>query len=252
MTGPAAFHRSQPRGSLRVQRTPDDEQIYQEMLSAIIEHQIMPGARLPEEDLAEAFGVSRTRVRAVLQRLAHENLVTIRRNRGATVARLSAKEARDVFAARQILEPGATELLAERVSPRTIRSLRLFVEQEREARKTGDKRRSIALSGEFHLRLMRELNNSKLDEFLRELVSQTSLIVAVHGGTDQGSCRCEEHAELLGLIAAHDGRAAAACMRHHLEAIEASLQLDPDDGSASSLQEIFSRKRVRDRSGDSL
>jgi DNA-binding GntR family transcriptional regulator len=251
MTVRTASPRSQPRTSLRVKRTPDDEQIYQEMLSAIIEHQVMPGARLPEEDLAQAFGVSRTRVRAVLQRLAHESLVTIRRNRGATVARLSAKEARDVFAARQILEPGATALLAERVSPRTIKSLRQFVEQEREARKSGDKRRSIALSGEFHLRLMRELNNAKLDEFLRELVSQTSLIVAVHGGADQGSCRCEEHAELLGLIAARDGKAAANCMRCHLEAIEASLRLEAAASEPFSFQEIFSRQRMRDRSGGS-
>lgn len=249
MTARSISSRSQPRASSRVEQTPDDDQIYQQMLSAIIEHQVMPGARLPEEDLARAFGVSRTRVRAVLQRLAHENLVTIRRNRGATVARLSAKEARDVFTARQILEPGATELLAERVSPRAIKSLRQFVELEREARKTGDKHRSIALSGEFHLRLIRELNNPKLDEFLHELVSQTSLIVAVHGGTDRGSCRCEDHAELLGLIAAHNGKAAATCMRRHLEAIEASLRLDAEDGKPFSFQEIFSRKRVRDRSG---
>jgi DNA-binding GntR family transcriptional regulator len=53
-----------------------------------------PGTKLPEETLAETFGVSRTRVRPVLQRLAYEQLVELaptsparRRRRPATCSR---------------------------------------------------------------------------------------------------------------------------------------------------------------------
>ena len=62
-----------------------DEKIYQKILSAIVEHQLPPGSKLPEDKLADAFGVSRTGVRKVLQRLAIERFVTIQANRGAHV-----------------------------------------------------------------------------------------------------------------------------------------------------------------------
>ena len=60
-----------------------DDAIYQALWEAIVEHRLSPGARLPEDALAGAFGVSRTMIRRVLQRLALEQLVTLRTHRGA-------------------------------------------------------------------------------------------------------------------------------------------------------------------------
>ncbi|STW39380.1 GntR family transcriptional regulator [Klebsiella pneumoniae] len=37
-----------------------DESIYQALMTAIVEHQLPPGSKLPEEALAEVFAVSRT------------------------------------------------------------------------------------------------------------------------------------------------------------------------------------------------
>ena len=68
---------------------PSDGQIYDHVLTAIVEHDLAPGTKLPEDTLADTFGVSRTRVRKVLQQLAHEGMVQLERHRGATVARPS-------------------------------------------------------------------------------------------------------------------------------------------------------------------
>ena len=46
--------------------------IYTALLSAILDHRLPPGARLPEDELGSLYGVSRTVVRAALQALAHE------------------------------------------------------------------------------------------------------------------------------------------------------------------------------------
>ncbi|EGH33458.1 transcriptional regulator GntR, partial [Pseudomonas syringae pv. japonica str. M301072] len=54
-----------------------DEQIYQHVLEAIVEHRLAPGTRLPEDALADVFEISRTGIRKVLQRLALERLVTL-------------------------------------------------------------------------------------------------------------------------------------------------------------------------------
>lgn len=54
--------------------------MYDRMVSAILDHRLPPGTKLVEDKLAAAFGVSRTRVRPVLVRLANEQVVTLTPN----------------------------------------------------------------------------------------------------------------------------------------------------------------------------
>jgi DNA-binding GntR family transcriptional regulator len=80
-----------------LQAAPDlhdkDESIFQALMTAIVEHQLLPGSKLPEEALAEVFGVSRTGIRKVLQRLAAVQMVTLTPKRGAHVASPTVEEA---------------------------------------------------------------------------------------------------------------------------------------------------------------
>ena len=80
---------------------PSTEETYERIWSAIMDHSLPPETRLVEQRLCEIFGLGRTRLRQVLQRLAHERVVTLMPNRGAMVARPSVREAREVFAARR-------------------------------------------------------------------------------------------------------------------------------------------------------
>jgi DNA-binding GntR family transcriptional regulator len=114
-----------------------DEQIYQDILEAIVEHRLLPGTRLPEDSLAEVFAISRTGIRKVLQRLALERMVTLRANRGAEVAQPTAKEAQDVFAARQLIEPALMPAVAERIDSAQLKALRTLVDQEHQAQSDG-------------------------------------------------------------------------------------------------------------------
>ncbi|HET6827624.1 MAG TPA: GntR family transcriptional regulator, partial [Ramlibacter sp.] len=87
-----------------------DNEMYERMVSAILDHRLPPGTKLVEDKLAAAFGVSRTRVRPVLVRLANEQVVTLTPNRGATIAQPSQEEAREVFEVRRMIEPTLVEL----------------------------------------------------------------------------------------------------------------------------------------------
>lgn len=60
-----------------------DARIHRDIYAAIIDHKIPPGTDLQESVLAAAFGVSRTVIRKVLQRLSLEKLVVIVPNKGA-------------------------------------------------------------------------------------------------------------------------------------------------------------------------
>lgn len=75
-------------------------EIYRDLRERICLLDIEPGERLREVALANDYGVSRTPVRQVLDRLEHDRLVVQRPGQGASVAIVDTKEIRDVWAVR--------------------------------------------------------------------------------------------------------------------------------------------------------
>ena len=134
---------------------PRSDELAESLARAILEHRLAPGARLPEDEVGEFFGVGRTVVRGALQGLAHRELVTLKRNRGAFVARPSVREAREVFEARALLEPRTAESAARRARQPDLKGLHAHILEERHAIATGDIGRAVYLSGSFHNRIAR-------------------------------------------------------------------------------------------------
>ena len=237
-----AVPRLQAAAGPRSRKKPvDDATIHDSVYTAIVDHIIMPGTKLPEDVLAKAFGVSRTRIRKVLLALAHENLVTLQHNRGASVTRPGLQEARDVFAARRIVETGIAAELARRITPDQVAALRRFIAREHAAEQARDRRAAIKLSGEFHLELARLLDNEPLAVFLRALISRTSLIIAVYEAPGNTMCSHEEHGALLDRLAARDEAGAVRYMEEHLRRIEDGLDLAAAQRQPVDLQEVFAR-----------
>lgn len=199
------------------------------VFDAIVDHRLPPGTKLSEVEVGAAFNVSRTITRRALQALAHTGIVTIERNRGAFVARPDAAEARQVFAARRLVEPDLARTAAGLCSKADLTALRRHLGAEAEALKKGDRRTAIRLSGDFHLRVADIAGNLVLARFLRDLTARTSLIVALYGRSGISACGIDEHRELYDSLAARDGKGAATVMLHHLEHIESDLHLA--DGS---------------------
>lgn len=202
-----------------------DERIHGEIYAAIINHQIRPATPLQEDALATAFGVSRTIIRKVLQRLAHEKLVEIVPNKGACVAKPSIDEARQVFEARRAVECILVARLAETVTAAELARLQALLDAEAAALAANDKRRRLSLSGEFHQILAALAGNRVMAEFVRELVSRTSLIIALYESPGAVPCSQHEHGDIIGALAARDGQRAAALMDHHLRHIEEQIEL---------------------------
>src|SRR3978361_1406783 len=77
----------------KVLSTPTDQEIYDRIYGAILERRLQPGVHLRENDLANMFGVGRTKVRQALVKLVEVGVVQVERNRGASVAAPSKLEA---------------------------------------------------------------------------------------------------------------------------------------------------------------
>ncbi|MAM59554.1 MAG: GntR family transcriptional regulator [Salinicola sp.] len=215
------------------------ETIYQQIREAIVEHRLKPGARLREDALAEVFGVSRTGIRKILQRLALEYLVTLTPRRGASVSRPTIEEARDVFAARQLVECQLMPWVARRLKPADARVLRELATSERQALRAGEQSRAIQLSAQFHQRLAELSGNTPLAEFVERLCSRSSLILAVYGASGHLGCESHDHDELVTLLEAGREERAVAFMQRHLKAIEASLSIEESTDEAPDLRQIF-------------
>jgi DNA-binding GntR family transcriptional regulator len=222
-------------------RAVSDEAIYDQIYGAILEHHLPPQTRLPEDSLGEIFGVSRTRIRKILHRLAHEKILTLLPNRGAFVASPSVEESREVFAARRLLEAGLVEAAVRMATPAALKHLEQCVKKERFAGDRRDHRLAIRLSGEFHLGIAEIIGNSVLTEYLRELVSRTSLIIAVYEAPGRSACNQQEHDELVRLIRSEDAKAAVDAMDRHLMNVEASLNLFSLPSGAVDLRQVFLR-----------
>ena len=215
-----------------------DDGVYAHIFDAILEQRLAPGTKLSEEALGEIFGVSRTIIRRALSRLAHEGVVLLRPNRGAVVASPSVEEARQVFFARRMVERAITELAVEHASAQQLNELRQMVEAERDSFARGDRGAGIRLSGEFHLKLADVARNAPLISFQRSLVSQTSLIIAQYETGNRTHCSYDEHMELIDAIEARDAARAIQLMMHHMDHIDAKLNLDEDTASAD-LHAVF-------------
>jgi DNA-binding GntR family transcriptional regulator len=222
-----------------------ENEIYERMVETILDHRLPPGTKLVEDRLAGAFGVSRTRIRPVLVRLANEQIVVLTPNRGATVAQPTEKEAREVFQVRRMIEPTLIVCFIDSANPADIAVLAECIAAEEAARSSGDMRRAIRLSGDFHLHIANAANHQTLGRILRELVSRTSLILMTYSQShvqarpDATSCGCREHRALLDAIRLRDPREAARLMQAHLEQLESQLQFDVPAEEPPDLLALF-------------
>jgi DNA-binding GntR family transcriptional regulator len=194
------------------------DSVYRGLRSAIIEQALGPGTKLPEDMIGKRFGVSRTIVRGALARLAAESLVELHRNRGATVARPSLDEAQDVFDIRRSLERLVVARLAGRLSRADAARLKAHVAAEEQAKGRGGPE-SIRLAGEFHLLLAKLTGNSILSRYVGELISRSSLILALYGRPHSPDCAVAEHREIIDALVRSDVARAEHLMDRHLDAV---------------------------------
>jgi DNA-binding GntR family transcriptional regulator len=99
------------------------ERIVDTLRDMIVEADLEPGSRLPEQELCEQLGISRTPLREAIKVLAFEGLVTLMANRGAVVTTPDMPEVVDSLEMIGMLEGVAAMLCAQRASDEELRAL---------------------------------------------------------------------------------------------------------------------------------
>jgi DNA-binding GntR family transcriptional regulator len=215
-------------------------EVHERIYQAILEHRLPPGTKLGEERLAAIFEVSRSRMREIFSRLAHECVVEIFPQRGAFVAMPTPRQARDVFEMRRLIEPASVKRLISTLTSEKLDRLREHHARELDARRRNDTRSVIRLSGEFHMLLADLAGNSAVTRNMRELSTLTCLIISLYDAPTSEACRADEHALLIDSIEVADVASAERIMLAHLDHIESSLHLNPV-GEDVDLEAVFAK-----------
>lgn len=203
------------------------EHIVAAITQAIVEHRLLPGAKLVEQKIGDRFGVSRTIVRQAMFRLSELKLVRLEPARGAFVAAPSVTEAREVFAVRRMVESQMLRELIARIRPADIRALKAHLKAEREAVTRIDVANRTRLLFDFHVRLAMVLGNQVLVGLMQELVSRCSLITLMYQSADNAQASHAEHRALLKAIEARDTALALHLLQAHLDTVEHQLTTQP-------------------------
>ena len=217
------------------------EDITAQLTEAVHEHRLKPGAKLREDEVSEVFGVSRTVVRQALRAMAFEGLLTIEKNRGAFVSKPTLKEAREVFQARALLEPSTARAAAERATSGDIELLERHIKEEHDALDRNEAGLALKLSGDFHLEIARVADQQTIEQFLKQLVSRSSLVIALYWKRRNALCESNAHHALVEALRKRDGPAAEELMKGHLLDIFSQLDLREYEEGASTLREALRR-----------
>ena len=222
------IHFSHNKSMMENMETTSTSAIAQALTRAIVEHKLLPGAKLAEQKLADHFGVSRTLVRQALFQLSQQRLVTLEPARGAFVAKPTAEEARQVFAVRYMLESEMARSFAREATPSKIKALREHVRREAEAVSRSDVSGRTELLGDFHVCIAELMGNQVLAQILGDLISRSALITLMYQTESAAAHSHEEHEDIVNAFAAKDGERAVQLMQEHLQHVEQGLTFTRD------------------------
>lgn len=213
-------------------------QIADTLRNRIVRGELEPGARIRQDEYAEAFGVSRTPLREAFRLLEAEGWIQIRPRSGVEVSRFSRVEAQEILVMRLLLEPLATRIGA--VTHDTA--------QERLVRKIfnswpADTGRDLAqidaydtLNQRFHYALYGMPDGTSQDPIhvgLRGYWERYLRYRRVYYWRDPDSTSnpAEEHSRILQAWTARDGGEAEVAMAHHILGAGKILLRSLDDGA---------------------
>lgn len=109
---------------IKTQRRRLADEVYDQLVEAIMSREISAEDRLVQEKLAAELNISRTPVREALMRLETEGVLEIAASGGFRLARMDHSEVRQLYQARAAIEGQAARILAVQATPQILDRLR--------------------------------------------------------------------------------------------------------------------------------
>lgn len=154
------------------------EEIYQYLIDMILSLEIKPGDHVPEAQIAQKFGVSRTPIREALRDLARKGIINVYPNRYAEVAVYDEQRVRELGIAKIAMDRLSINLAIYYGSRVEYARLREYAEQCYDAAKSQDTLNRVKADMDYHYELCKIGKNRTLMEFQHTLLLQLSYLQA--------------------------------------------------------------------------
>jgi DNA-binding GntR family transcriptional regulator len=185
--------------------------------NAILARRFQPGDRLPERELCEMTGVSRTLVREALRQLETERLIKVIPHRGPVVETITPEQADGIYRVREELEGLASQLFAERATPEHLKALEQAYVDLRASHKIDDSLNQLKAKNNFYRCLLDGAGNEALSNSLRLLNSQIMLLRSMSmAAPGRANKSLAELGDLLKALEAKDAKAARKAGSRHV------------------------------------
>lgn len=218
---------------------------YLALRDAIVSGRLLPGQLVGEVELADQLSVSRTPLRAAVDRLEHEYLLQRRANGRLMVAEVSREQVEDLYEIRLALEVRAFERWCRNITPERLNDLKACATALRLTAPTGaTASNALELAHEergrrdFHEVIVRQCGNRiQHDMFLRlQPLADRYRLLSAASKRERHSEAVDEHLEIIdALEAGAYGRAVEMLAAHLKTARDSVLRaLDPDPSRAES------------------
>jgi DNA-binding GntR family transcriptional regulator len=203
-----------------------DQKAYQILKTMIMDRQLLPGEKIPQEKLAEDLGISRTPLINALKFLEKEKLVQSIPRRGFFMRTFTQKEMISIFELREVLEGLAARKAAQKITDNQIVQLGKFFKQFAGDKDIDDIRAYAREDRRFHKFLLdigaKEFLKSILETY--NVISYSYQVVSPEGLVRHPRETIREHRAMIDAIAGRDAEAAENLMRRHFQRSRAVLQ----------------------------
>jgi len=184
----------------------------------IIEGVLPPGTKVPERELCERYGVSRTPMREALKVLAVDGLVWLEPNRGAWVSKITIEDLEEVFPVMGALEALSGELACEHITDDQVNAIRKLHLEMVEHYKLRDLAKYFQANQAIHEAILEAANNSELTTMYRSLAARVRRTRYLANMTDERWEKAvEEHEQILSALENRHGAELAQILRQHLK-----------------------------------
>jgi len=194
------------------------DRAYLAIRGLIVSLELPPEAVIDERALMQRLGLGRTPVREALRRLAHEQLVEVFPRRGMFVSGVDVRDLARISEVREVLEPEAARLAAERATDGEREQLAALAEE------IGGGGDLMGLDERVHRAIYQAAHNDLMEKTLNEyyVLALRIWMIALDRAEDLEEA-VEAHRDVLSTIVRGKGDDAAVLMRAHVEDFEQAM-----------------------------
>ena len=197
---------------------------YKKIKDAIVKHEIVPGERLSDEELALRLRIGEAPARDALSRLTREGYMTQQTNHHYYVSESSAEEVIELFDLRQMLESYCVDEAIRHLTPEGLTALEESVKFSRNSIiKNRPPMDRYSINRDFHLALAQIAGNSAVYRVLDETCEKIVFTRPMDAISQSGFAVLRYHRDILRAIKLQNRDHAQDLMKAHLDEIKYTM-----------------------------